>query len=445
MSASAYLLTVLSATLCVACVALMLSAYRQTGELLSPWVVFLGMSALDIYLPAALFSSVGLDLPPWLSVLAGDAAISSLLIFTLGAAFFAVGYFGQRRTDAVRVLPRRPSSRRVALLACVVAGLVAAGLAIAVVNAGGLGQYMAVRLTDRFAAPAPPPGLASLVSSIGTGLVPVLFVLAGVAFHDRASHPWLGVAVPVLAVVAAGTLFLRGNFLTLLLGLAIIERSRLEDLASEGSVEARAQSRRINRRIIVTCAAGLTLFVGYGTVRNYLTEEAYSGQATLGHAVGNEMSRFVRGEGFVGLTGVVHSYPREVPFLGGRTIGDMLLLPVPRAIWPSKPLWYGIDDITRAMGWPATTMSAVTMPGELYANFSVWGIPLMAVYGWIFGRVRRYRFGARFRYVYAFVFVPMMLPTFWMAFTGFVNQLVPIPLMAGALWFVFDGNVPGES
>jgi hypothetical protein len=85
-------------------------------------------------------------------------------------------------------------------------------------------------------------------------------------------------------------------------------------------------------------------------------------------------------------------------------------------------------------------MSAVTMPGELYANFSFWGVPLMWVYGWFFGAVRRLRYGSAFRYIYAFVIVPMMLPTFWMAFTGFVNQLVPMPFMILALWFVFRGQ-----
>ena len=99
-------------------------------------------------MPAALFSSVGLDLPPWLSVLAGDAAIPSLVIFTVGAVFFALGYFGQRQPDGARPRPLHPSSRRVALLACLVTALVVTGLAIAISNAGGLQQYMNGRLTN---------------------------------------------------------------------------------------------------------------------------------------------------------------------------------------------------------------------------------------------------------------------------------------------------------
>jgi uncharacterized protein with PQ loop repeat len=272
-------------------------------------------------------------------------------------------------------------------------------------------------------------------------------VLAGVAFTRRRTHPVLGFGLPIVAGLAAGTMLLRGFLLTLLFGLAVVERSRLHDLEVEGAQDRGRQAHRINMRIVWVCALGILLFVTYGTIRNYLTEEAHSGRATLAEASAVELSRFIRGEGFVGLIGVIDGYPRDVPFMKGRTIRDMLLLPVPRALWTSKPTWYGIDDITRSMGWPATMMSAVTMPGELYANFSVWGIPLMWLYGWFFGRAYTYRFHPVLRYIYAFVIVPMMLPTFWMAFTGFVNLLVPIPVLGLALWFVFrtartDGRYP---
>lgn len=78
------------------------------------------------------------------------------------------------------------------------------------------------------------------------------------------------------------------------------------------------------------------------------------------------------------------------------------------------------------------------MPGELYANFGYLGIPLMAVFGWIFGLCHRYRLNRRFRFMYAIFLPSVMFTTFWMAFTGFVNQLVPVPLVVMVLWFVFS-------
>jgi hypothetical protein len=437
--------TISSATLAIACVFLMISAYRQTGELLSPWILFLAMAVVDFYVPSAMMFTVGLDLPPWLSPLAADWAMLGVVVFTAGAAFFALGYMRGQDRHPSTAAPRSPSPYRLVLLACTLAVLVFIGLQVTIREAGGLDQYLSARLTNRFAAPNPQPGFMSLVASMRASLVPVLFVLAGVAFYDRIAHPVVGYAIPVLAAASAVTMLMRGTLLTLLMGLAIVERSRLRDLAGAGSATADAQWRRVNRRIILVCSTGVLVFVSYGSVRNYFTEQAAHGQSTVGSAVETELARFVRGEGFVGLMGIMQAYPDLVPYMGGRSIRDMLLLPVPRAVWPSKPLWYGIDDITRAMGWPASTMSAVTMPGELYANFSFWGVPLMWLYGWFFGTLRRHRFGPTFRYIYAFVFVPMMLPTFWMAFTGFVNQLVPIPLMLAALWFVFGGTPSHES
>jgi hypothetical protein len=443
MTPAQQLLTLVSVALACGCVALLVSAYRGTAELLTPWTMFLGMAVIDIYIPAALFFSVGLELPPWLSGVARDVTFQALLVFTAGALCFALGYAMADRGALSTHVALLPSHNRIVLLAAVVALAFFWGMAADVLAAGGVREYLSERLMNRFAHPTGQSGLASLLLSIRGSLVPILFVLAGAAFDNRRARPFLGFGLPVLAAGAAATLLLRGTLLTLLFGLAVVERSRLHDLEAAGSAGAAEQAHRINNRIVAVCVMSVTLFVAYGTVRNYLTQEAYSGRATIAQASSAELGRFVRGEGFVGLLGIIDAYPRDVPFMHGRTIRDMLLLPVPRALWPSKPTWYGIDDITRSMGWPASTMSAVTMPGELYANFSFWGIPLMWLYGWFFGGAHGHRFHPLFRYVYAFVIVPMMLPTFWMAFTGFVNQLVPVPLMMIALWFVFP-QVHGE-
>ena len=437
MTPAGQLLTIGSVALVCGCIALLVSAYRATGDLLTPWTMFLGMALIDIYLPAALFFSVGLDLPPWLSEVARDVTFQALLLFTAAALFFAAGYAMAHRGAKPSYAALIPSHKRTILLAFGVAAIFFWSIGGEVIAAGGLRTYLSERLVNRFAHPEGQSGLASFLLAIRGSLVPILFVLAGVAFDNRRVKPVSGFGLPILAAAAAATLLVRGAFLSLLFGLAVVERSRLHDLEAAGASGAAEHAHRINNRILGVCALAIAMFISYGTIRNYFTQEAYSGRATIAQASAVELGRFVRGEGFVGLLGVIDAYPREVPFMNGRTIRDMLLLPVPRALWPAKPAWYGIDDITRSMGWPASTMSAVTMPGELYANFSFWGLPLMGLYGWFFGRAHCYRFHPLFRYIYAFVIVPMMLPTFWMAFTGFVNQLVPIPLMLVALWFVF--------
>ncbi len=304
-------------------------------------------------------------------------------------------------------------------------------------TAGGVSDYLTGRLSNRLAMPTEQSAWISLFASLKGMLLPVLLIMAGVCFSKRQSWRLLAFAIPLVAAVTAASTLLRGSILTLLIGLVIVERSRLHDLEAAGREGARAKAAATNRWIVAACFAAVLMFVLYGTTRNYFTEQAELGRGDVEHAAATELSRFVRGEGFIGLVAVMDAYPRDVPFMKGRTILDMLLLPVPRALWPSKPTWYGIDDITRAMGWPASTQSAVTMPGELYANFSGWGLPLMWVYGWLFGLMRGYRFNPLFRFIYAFMIVPMMPATFWMAFTGFVNQLSVVPFAALSLWFVF--------
>ncbi len=79
------------------------------------------------------------------------------------------------------------------------------------------------------------------------------------------------------------------------------------------------------------------------------------------------------------------------------------------------------------------------MPGELYANFGYIGLCFMAIYGLLFGAAASLRASTRFRYAYAFAVVPAMLPTFWMGFTGLVNNFLPIPLLVAASLFILPG------
>ncbi len=73
------------------------------------------------------------------------------------------------------------------------------------------------------------------------------------------------------------------------------------------------------------------------------------------------------------------------------------------------------------------------MPGELYANFGYLGIPLMLVFGVMFGLFQRHRYDSRFRFIYAALMPPVMFTTFWMSFTGFVNGILSTPFMFLAL------------
>ena len=225
--------------------------------------------------------------------------------------------------------------------------------------------------------------------------------------------------------MVAGLRLSRGSVLVYLLAIAVLEQETIHRI---GSRLARSlKQRETRRRIYAFVTIGVVLFTAYGIVRNVLT--ARSGHADMSYvdALLVEADRAIRGEGLVGLASILDFYPRNADFFHGKTIGDMLLLPVPRAIWPSKPSWYGITDITSRMGWPEGTGSPVSMSGELYANFGYPGILLMFVYGLIFGAFATLADNPRLRFVYALILLPAMLTTFWFGFTGLMNSLVAIP------------------
>ena len=219
-----------------------------------------------------------------------------------------------------------------------------------------------------------------------------------------------------------------------LIAIAVLEQETVQRIRRR--VLRSLKEREARRRVYALLAIGVGLFIGYGMVRNVLTAHSSRRDMSFSDSMLIEMDRVVRGEGLVGLASIVDFYPRHAEFLHGKTIRDMLLLPVPRAIWKSKPAWYGIDDITRGMGWPQSTESPVTMPGELYANFGYAGILLMFVYGVIFGAFANLAYNARLRLLYALFLLPAMLTTFWMGFTGFVNSLVAVPIGILALFLV---------
>jgi len=120
---------------------------------------------------------------------------------------------------------------------------------------------------------------------------------------------------------------------------------------------------------------------------------------------------------------------------------------VPRPLWPGKPERYGAEEVTRRMGWPITTQSAITMPGELYANFGFLGLPLVAALGLLFRAVYRRRRHPKLLFVYAFFVPHAVLLTHWMSSSGLVTSLTLHALSVVAVVLVLQpdtGDVPSQ-
>ena len=104
-----------------------------------------------------------------------------------------------------------------------------------------------------------------------------------------------------------------------------------------------------NPRYYVFAVTVITAFLAYGAIRGAYVDQVLDRQSDERTSVVYKVLN--QGSGIQGVSGIMRRYGHDLDFLMGKTYIDMLLLPIPRAIYKSKPEWYGIDDITTGMGW----------------------------------------------------------------------------------------------
>ena len=172
---------------------------------------------------------------------------------------------------------------------------------------------------------------------------------------------------------------------------------------------------------------GFLTLVLYGSVRDIEKTEKLDIKASIVNVFS--------GHGLHGFHVIFNEFGTSIDYLNGKTYIDMLLLPIPRSIWKSKPTWYGIDDINKALGYPSTTQTAVSWPGELYANFGYTGLVLVPVLFFSFKMIDILLGLLSLRIVREVIFVPLIFVFNWMSFTGYMNTfiyLVPILFIVSA-------------
>jgi hypothetical protein len=432
------LTTTVALLLCAACSALGIAEFRRTGMLLTPWTLFLALSILDVFLPAAILNAVGMGVqPPWITGTVVEVLPRAMVFFAFGVMLFGIGYY---LIDELQAGDAASSQSGAVLhprlrLALVIFVVAAASHALNIVGAiraaGSLTDWARDELTNRFRSDAAQTAfLAHLTESVW---LPLVFASCGVLFSNRSRHKVLFAwVVPGISLLLCALTFLRGTVLVFFIGLAYIAGMVSSGDRNSPSIQEASLRRRSNKVVVV----GVMIFITATLVRNELTTWAWEEIGGEHQSIEQQLLHLAKGETIVGVASIMEEYGDHAPFLNGKTLVDMLLLPVPRAVYTSKPSWYGIDDITRSMGWPPSTQSAVGMPGELYANFGYLGILGMVVYGALFGLARRAQAKPRLGFIYAFIFLPGMFPTFWMGFTGFVSQLTFVPIFLLALLLI---------
>lgn len=414
--------------------------YRRTQEIISPWIILLVLTVFDILVPAAVFLVAGPpDLVYWMGALDIAGVIPSMLIALVSLLFFAAGYFfvsGRTerpgRDGAWRNVARlRINVRLLYLGLFVTGGLYMLHLVLVVRTVGSLDVYLSDKFRERFLRPdelLTGGFLDRLLFHLGPAMLTAFLVLVGIAFFLRHEygHPILwGLVLPGVAWFLVSTTFYRGGQLHFFLGLAFLEMCRLR-LSPERQRHPRKPVLTTRTKALV--ASAVVLFVIYGAYRAYNTGFQWGNPVSVSEAVTAQVGEFTRGHGLISLTLIRDYYPRAAEYLEGRTLRESLLLPVPRAVWPDKPEWYGTEGVTRDMGWSTTTQTPVTMPGELHANFGPKGLVLVALFGIFFGTFHRHRLHPTFFFVYAMTVPRGVLLAHWFSSTGVMTWLTSLPV-----------------
>jgi oligosaccharide repeat unit polymerase len=133
-----------------------------------------------------------------------------------------------------------------------------------------------------------------------------------------------------------------------------------------------SKKRRRQRRAVMLGALVLLLISGFiGVAR----AAAGNREVTFGNVVAEP---FGAGNNlFLPLAGLATTVPAEIPYLHGASYLQVFVLPVPRALWPTKP----VDDMTTVITRFDPENSGLAFPafGEAYANFGFIGVALSGI------------------------------------------------------------------
>jgi len=136
--------------------------------------------------------------------------------------------------------------------------------------------------------------------------------------------------------------------------------------------------------------------------------------------------------------------PSEVSHTYGTTYLLWMITPIPRSIWPEKPI-VRIGGVLgeQVFGTRETNGIPPGFVGEAYLNFGWLGIPLVALcFGVIFRKFfesygRNCYSSPRSILIYSILFVPIVFSSLSSDFTGFISRSgqIIIPLII-AFWFL---------
>lgn len=302
-------------------------------DVFSPIVPFvIGYGAMFVLRPAYMLATgeQGYELTG-VTIPIGETFTQMQFIALLGALAFVFGYEYGPAKRLARSIPRIPDSpvRVFGVGALVVLGLGAAASAAFVVSQGGFQVLSAGRTESYFQSVS---GGSKYLYIAPTILVPAAVMLFAVGLETRRAFYYLAAAAAVIALFAArGPVGSRIAFLPLIGGLIVYAYLRYGRRPS-------------GMTVLIALAVGVLLSAFIGEVRNAPTRQETGAGALAGRLLASPVTALepiTEGQD-VAMAPALAAALTVVPEATGYTygfaaVGDLVVRPVPRSVWPGKP------------------------------------------------------------------------------------------------------------
>jgi len=387
---------------------------------------FSGFALVDVFIPAiywGLYGQVGT--PSWSNELSADEILLGLLFYGAFFTLFIALMFLINKGAGVKTMEsailNKATDRRLLHLTSIMLTLAGVKIINEISSTGSFANWIIAKTILSSAATDGSSSIEPTSIFLQLPTIAIFQALSGLCFFYRKKTQYKLIytyAFPLLSLLISISTFLRGAvllwFFTIFLSI-YIEKITLK-------IKNDTKPKIKKTFIIKAAVVALLIIYGYGSVRDEFRGNLNEGVQE--NTKGVAPTFLTAGHGLLGVSHIVRDFGHNVEFMHGKTYLDMLLLPVPRVIYTSKPSWYGIDDITRRMGWPETTQSAVTMPGEAYANFGIFGFLLAIPFALLFAllQITIFKNSIRLLILGPTVLFQVTSVSNWMSFTGFMNS-----------------------
>lgn len=379
-------------------------------------ILLLLFSLIDFYIPILIWSIYGIPEYGGYNVSENDL-LKSLVYFTVFYLIMIIPLLFTR-SNSINFFKINYNHKRILNLGFFFCALSILTFYISVLKSGGFQQWFLNISFSRFDGGVSGNKYDSFLDQFPSRVCFNILVI--VAFSERNQvngfyRKCFKYFFPFVSIILALLTFFRGSIVMLLVGLVFAEFIRLKKLT-----DFKKNIKTFLKNIYIYSFILFLTFYFYGIIRSNIISENLDGVVEID----TKKESFFVGHGAQSVANIIHYYSNTKDYLFGKTYFDMMLLPIPRTIYGTKPVWYGIDDITRKMGWPETSQSAVTIPGEAFANFGYFGILIALFWSAIFFILFFFinKIKGLFWLMPGVYFYIISIAN-WMAFTGLINQV----------------------